>query len=130
MHLAKPSLAVKVFAFLCTIVALFQLALAAGAPWGSFAMGGRFPGVLPPAFRLLCLAQILVLAGLVVVVLVRAGLLWPQRFEPARKLIWVVVAFSAVALLANLATSSEGERLVWAPVAALLLLSSLVVARS
>lgn len=32
-------------------VAAFQLALALGAPWGTYVMGGTFPGSFPPAMR-------------------------------------------------------------------------------
>ncbi|MCI0679398.1 MAG: hypothetical protein L0Z63_10210 [Actinobacteria bacterium] len=34
------------------VVTLFQLALAAGAPWGVAAWGGRHPGVLPTRLRI------------------------------------------------------------------------------
>ena len=33
-----------VFATLIAVSTFFQLALAAGAPWGHLAMGGRYPG--------------------------------------------------------------------------------------
>ena len=32
-------------------VVAFQLALAAGAPWGTYAMGGAYAGRLPPSFE-------------------------------------------------------------------------------
>ena len=38
-------------------VIAFQIALAAGAPWGAFAMGGAFPGQFPPALRVGALAH-------------------------------------------------------------------------
>ena len=34
-------------------IVVFQLALAAGAPWGAYAMGGAFPGQFPPALLML-----------------------------------------------------------------------------
>lgn len=46
----------------------------------------------------------------------------------ASRLVWVVVAFAAVSVVLNVMTPSEGERLVWTPVALLLLASSIVVA--
>ena len=39
------------FAFLTLIIFLFQIALAAGMPWGHLAMGGRYPGKFPPNMR-------------------------------------------------------------------------------
>ncbi|HET9880007.1 MAG TPA: hypothetical protein VFQ81_11990 [Candidatus Limnocylindria bacterium] len=36
---------------LLAVIAMFQLALAAGAPLGAMAWGGGHPGVLPPRLR-------------------------------------------------------------------------------
>lgn len=41
---------------------------------------------------------------------------------------WVVVAYAVVSLLLNLITPSAGGRMIWAPVAFLLLVTSLIVA--
>ena len=51
-----------------------ELALAAGAPWGEYAMGGAFPGQFPPALRAAALVQVAILAVWAAVVLARAGL--------------------------------------------------------
>ena len=40
------------YAVLSAGVVAFQIALAAGAPWGAYAMGGAVPGQLPPALRI------------------------------------------------------------------------------
>ena len=45
------STAGRVAAGLFLVVAAFQVALAAGAPWGAAAMGGANPGVLPDELR-------------------------------------------------------------------------------
>ena len=108
----------------------FQLALAAGAPWGAYAMGGAFPGQFPPELRIAALVQAVLLLGLTGVVLARAGLALPGWSRAARWLIWVVVAFSVISLVLNLITPSAGERVIWAPVALLLLISSATVAFS
>ena len=55
-------------------VVVFQVALAAGAPWGAYAMGGAFPGQFPLALRVAALVQATLIAGMAVVVLSRAGL--------------------------------------------------------
>jgi hypothetical protein len=41
--------AALVFGFFIAVVAIFQLALAVGVPWGNVAMAGKFPGRFPPA---------------------------------------------------------------------------------
>jgi hypothetical protein len=125
-----PRFAAILFAGWIAAVALFQLALAAGAPWGEYAMGGAFPGVFPPAMRIAALIQIPVLGLLAAIVLARAGLALPGWAPASRKLVWVVVGLLAIGLILNLVTPSHLERLIWAPVAGLLLLTSLRVALS
>lgn len=92
-------------------------------------MAGKFPGKLPAPMRLAALVQAVILLGLTCVTLVRAGMLWwPAWSEASRIAIWVVVAFSAIATVLNLITPSKLERLIWAPVAVTMLVSSLLVA--
>lgn len=128
----NPSTLAPVAAVLFTVAAVaavgFQLALVAGAPWGSYAMGGRFPGRFPAPLRVAALAQGIVLVLLAGVVIARAGLAFEAWESNASWLIWVVVGFSALSLLMNAMSPSKGERFVWVPVAVLMLASSLVVA--
>jgi hypothetical protein len=116
------------YAVISSGVILFQLALALGAPLGSYAMGGAFPGRYPPAMRVAAVVQALLLALMAAVVLSRAGVAFPRWARASRWLVWLIVAFGAVGLVLNLATPSAGERLVWAPVALLLLVLSVLVA--
>lgn len=109
-------------------VAAFQIALAAGAPWGAYAMSGAFPGQFPPAMRVAALVQAALIVAMAAVVLARAGLTLSRWSRVARWLVWVVVAFATVSFVLNLIMPSAGERAIWAPVAFLLLLSSAVVA--
>ncbi len=116
------------YAIISLAVVAFQVALAAGAPWGAFAMGGAFPGQFPPALRIAALVQAVLLLALAAVVLARAGVLLPGWSRVSRWLIWFVVAFAALSFVLNLITPSAGERAIWAPVAFLLLISSGIVA--
>ena len=116
------------FGVLIGIVILFQLALAAGMPWGSLAMGGKFPGTFPPAMRATAVVQCALLAFLGAVVLSRAGLLLPEWHSFSGPAAWFVVAFSAVGTVLNLITPSKWERRIWAPVSLLMLAASLLVA--
>jgi len=109
-------------------VIAFQLALALGAPWGAYAMGGAFPGVMPPALRAAAAVQACVLALLAGIVLACAGIALPRWSRAGRRLIWLVVVFAGISLVLNLITPSSGERILWAPVALFLFVSSLVVA--
>jgi len=122
----------RIAAFLYAIITLavvaFQIALAAGAPWGAFAMGGAFPGQFPPAMRIAAIIQAALLIGFALVVLARTSIILPKWLRASRWLAWVVVAFSALSLILNLITPSAGERAIWAPIAFIMLISSGVVA--
>jgi hypothetical protein len=117
-----------VFIFFSGIAALFQLALAAGAPWGSVAMAGKYPGRWPASMRVVALVQAVLLLALGGVVIVRAGLVFPDWLETTRTLIWGVVAISSASGIMNLITPVRLERLLWAPVGVALTISSLIVA--
>lgn len=116
------------YTIISAVVVAFQIALALGAPWGAFAMGGAFPGQFPPALRMAALVQAALLVALAAIVLARAGLILPKWSRVSRVLIWLVVAWAAFSLFLNLITPSAGERAIWAPTALLLLVSSTIVA--
>jgi len=122
--------AAYVFAFATMVSVLFQIALALGAPWGHLAMGGRFPGKFPPAMRVAALVQAVVLSLLAVIVTIKARLVLAGFYTVSETAIWVVFAIGVLSLIMNLVTPSRGERILWAPVALVLALSSLVVALS
>jgi hypothetical protein len=126
----KDRFAAFIYGVISLAVIAFQFALAAGVPWGAYAMGGAYPGQFPPELRLAAIVQAVVLAGLALVVLSRAGNALPKWSRTSRWLIWVVVAFSALSLVLNLITPSAGERAIWAPVALIMLVSSVTVAIS
>jgi hypothetical protein len=116
--------AALLYAIISLGVVLFQIALAVGAPWGTYAMGGAFLGQFPPSLRIAALIQAALLVGMAMVVLARAGLILPAWARISRWLVWFVVAFAALSLILNLITPSAGERAIWAPTAFLLLVSS------
>ena len=119
-----------VFALVTGMVVAFQVALALGAPWGAYAMGGAFPGRMPPPLRMAALIQAALLGALAIIVLATAGLLALSLIEEWPWLIWVPVVVSAVAVVLNASTRSTGERRIWLPVAVVLLACSLGVALS
>ena len=119
-----------IYAVISSVVVAFQIALAVGAPWGEYAMGGAVPGQFPPALRIAALIQAALIAGMAMVVLARAGLILPGWWRASRWLIWIVVAFLGFDLLLNLITPSAGERAIWAPTLGLLLVTSAIVAFS
>ena len=116
------------FALITAAVVGFQLALALGAPWGAWAMGGAFPGRMPGPMRVAAVIQALVLGGLAVVVLSAAGMVMPELVDQLPWLARMPVGVSAVAVVLNASTRSPGERRLWLPVTLILLVSSLAVA--
>jgi hypothetical protein len=100
------------------------------APWGAYAMGGAFPGQFPLELRVAAVVQAVILALLALVVLARAGIALPQWSRASRWLIWVVLALSTISLVLNIITPSADERAIWAPVALVMLICSVVVAVS
>jgi hypothetical protein len=126
----RARVAAVLYGLCAVVVVAFQGALAAGAPWGEYAMGGTAPGVWPPGLRVAAAAQALLNAWMAIIVLVRSGMLAPRWTPGAPRLIWLVVALTGVGTVLNVITPSRAERIRWAPVAVVLFMSSLFVART
>ncbi len=126
--MGPPDWAAITFSIVVAGVIAFQIALALGAPWGSYAMGGAVPGRFPASLRAAAVVQALLLSFTVVIVLSRAGLVLPALSEAARSLIWVVAAVALLALVLNAISRSAAERRIWVPGAAVMLGCSLLVA--
>ena len=117
-----------VFTIFSTILVLFQLGLTIGMPWGEASMGGKYPGKYPPKMRVVSLINSLVLSFIAVIVLIKSEKLFPQFKSFANFAIYFVVGFSVLATILNIITPSKIESKLWAPVAILLLISSIIVA--
>jgi hypothetical protein len=123
-----PSVSAKTFVALIAVVAVFQLGLALGAPWGKITLGGAFPGALPPQLRLAACAQIALLVLSALIILSRVGDALPSWHGASRRLAWFIVGLFAVSVALNLVTPSGWERVIWTPIALGLVLTSLRVA--
>ena len=117
-----------IFASLSGIIILFQLGLALGLPWGKASMGGKFPGKYPPKMRIVSLVNSMLICIIAVVVLIKANLLLPRFKSFSDIIIYFVVGFSLTATIMNILTPSKIERNIWAPVAAILFVTSFIVA--
>jgi hypothetical protein len=122
------TIAAIIFASLAGVVILFQCGLALGLPWGAASMGGKYPGKYPPAMRAVALLNMLVLAGIAIIVLVKADFIFPGLYAFASIAIWFVVGFNAIGTLLNSITPSKIEQRLWAPTTALMLATSIIVA--
>ncbi|MCF1713260.1 hypothetical protein L0U88_01300 [Flavihumibacter sp. RY-1] len=122
-------MAALVFTLATLLVVLFQLCLAIGLPWGAASMGGKFPGKYPSKMRWVAILNAIVLLVLIMIVVIRAGLVFPELLFYSSIAIWVVVLFALVGTILNSITPSKIER-IWAPVALIQLISSAMVAFS
>lgn len=118
-----------IFTVFTGIVVLFQGCLAAGAPWGAASMGGKYPGKYPPRMRIIAALNILILSLLAAIVLAEAGLLFSLLKPISSVGIWIVVVFYTFGTIMNTITPSKIER-IWAPVALVQLITSIIVAVS
>lgn len=125
-----PRFAARIFIALTALVIAFQIALAAGAPWGELTMGGAFPGALPLRMRVAAVGSVVLLSAFSAVVAARAGLAFPRWRGAAGRLIWGVVTYTVIGVVLNAVTPSSRERMVWLPVALALAWCALVVARA
>ena len=107
-------IAAWIYAALCLVTALFQVALYLGAPWGGWTQGGRHPGALPPRNRTLALATALFLLALGASVLA-------TRDGGTRIPGWIATALTAAVFLSHVVSPSRSERALWAPVTAVML---------
>jgi hypothetical protein len=111
------------YAGLAALPMLMHLAVAAGAPLGPLTVGGRFPGRLPPAWRVLALVQAALLGTIAWAVLARAGI----GAAPLAPLFWPAMALTLLSLAANAASPSRPERLLWTPLLFLMAAAALGV---
>lgn len=107
-------------------IAVFQLLLALGRPYGKFSWGGQYPGVLPMGYRIASGVSIAIYMFLISVVLSETGVIdiYSDSFENIG--MWVVVTLSGISVLMNAVSRSKPERL-WAPYAAVMLVLSLIL---
>lgn len=106
-------------------VGTFQVALAAGLPWGAAAWGGTHQGVLPPGLRVASAVSAMAwgAGGFAV------GRIGPSATPRQRKGLWVLAGIGTVATVMNLASPSPLERAIWVPVSAAMAVLATIVAR-
>jgi hypothetical protein len=113
------------------VIALFQIALAAGAPLGHASWGGAHAGQLPTGLRVASAVAVGVWALAALIVLGRAGFaVSPLPASFTTRGAWILVGVLAVGALMNLASPSAWERFLWGPFTLILAVLCLLVARS
>ncbi|MGX9901513.1 hypothetical protein ACW0JT_19345 [Arthrobacter sp. SA17] len=107
------------FSTMLAILALFQLLLIIGLPFGRYAWGGQNP-VLPIRHRVGSAVSIVVYAIFSVLALNRAALTSILPRQASVIAMWVIATYLALSVLPNLASRSRPEKLVMTPVSLVL----------
>ncbi len=112
-------------------VAVYQAALAAGAPWGHAAWGGENAD-LSTAQRRASAAAVVVYLAAALIVLCRAGVIWREQSNATvvRWGTWFFAAAMALGAIPNFASQSHWENFIFGPFALVLAMLCVVVARS
>lgn len=110
------------------LLAVFQIALASGAPWGRFAWGGRHREALPRRLRIASAVSVLVCIVLALPALDLAGIIDIVPNAVSRVAAWVVFGYLCIGVVMNAVSRSRPERVVMTPLAAVLALLAALVA--
>lgn len=108
-------------------LALFQIALAAGAPWGRFAWGGQHR-VLPRNLRIGSVVSILIYAIIAFIAWERVGTSALLPDTVAQIAMWVVFGYFTLGILMNVISRSRPERFTMTPIVTVLAVLSLLIA--
>lgn len=116
-----------VFTIVLALLAVFQLALALGAPIGHFAWGGQHR-VLPRRLRIGSIVSIALYALFAIIAWDRVGAidLFPDMFSQVA--MWVIFAYSALGIVMNAISRSRPERFTMVPVTIVLSVLSFFIA--
>jgi hypothetical protein len=114
-----------------TFLAVFQAALAAGAPWGHAAWGGE-SAHLSTGQRVASAVAVSIYAAAALIVLGRAGIIWRARSNaaPFRWGTWFFAVAMAIGSVPNFASQSRWENFIFGPLALVLAALCIVVARA
>lgn len=96
-------------------LAVFQVALALGAPAGAAAWGGTHPGVLPTRLRVASAVAGVVVYPLIGLLILDSGGVVDIGWQVSQWWLWALAVLFLLGTLANAASRSKVERL-WAPV--------------
>lgn len=110
-------------------VAIFQIALVAGAPLGEYTIGGQHPGKLPGQFRVTAAVSAIIMVAQSGHYLAQAGILNPA-LSPGQNAIvnWFWFGFAVLGLIVNSISKSKKERNTWVPVLLVSAICTLLVA--
>lgn len=110
-------------------MAVMQILVASGRPYGAFVYGGQHR-TLPRRLRLISAISVVLYAGIAMVLCSRAGILPGKDAAVTRVMTWVLFAFFAFGVVLNAISRSRPERLTATPACLILSVASLALALS
>ncbi|WP_084130456.1 hypothetical protein [Demequina sp. NBRC 110055] len=113
---------------LLAALAVFQIALASGAPLGSYAFGGQHEGTLPWQWRIASAVTVVVYAVMAWITLEAAGVTDLTCATTDTAAIWILTAILALNIVPNAISRSRHERATMTPVVAIMAVAALVLA--
>ena len=116
-----------IVAVFCMSVAVFQVLLSLGYPFGEFAMGGYYK-VLPKKLRIVSAVNALILIFMGFVFLLHTNVLNGLDFLSTNILVWVITIFLGLNTIANLISRSKKERLFMTPLSGFIFILCLIIA--
>ena len=109
------------------VLAIFQIALAAGAPLGKYAWGGEHI-TLPLNLRLGAISAVLRYAFIAFIALDRSGTIAVLPGEFSFWVMWLIVAHLGFSVILSLLSKSKDEKMTLAPYTFVMGLLSLLIA--
>lgn len=109
------------------LLAIFQIALAAGAPLGKFAWGGQH-AILSLSLRFGAASAVLRYAFVTFIALDRSGIIAVLPEEFSFWVMWIVVAHLGFSVILSLLSASKYEKMTLAPYTLVMGLLSLLIA--
>lgn len=113
-----------VYVGLAVLTAAFQTALAAGAAYGQWTLGGMYPGRLPAPQRAGAAVQSTLFLAMALVMAGRAGLV---DWVPPGWAVWAALLITFFAGIGAVFSPAPRERRLWAPVMAAMLVAGCAV---
>ncbi|MCC3356142.1 hypothetical protein [Bacillus sp. REN16] len=110
-------------------IAVFQVLLSLGYPFGEFAMGGYYK-VFPKHLRIASVVNAIILLLMGTVFLQHTGVINVFHSLPTNLLVWIITIFLGINTIANLISRSKKERMVMTPLSGITFSLCLIIALS
>ena len=107
-------------------IALFQILLAVGAPYGEAAWGGQKGKILPRNYRIASVLSCLFFLFSILVVLSITGIIDLLNSPFVDRYMWFLTIYLGLGIFMNAISRSKIERL-WAPIIAVMFVLSLLI---